>query len=183
LTGARPRPDPERPGSRLPHRGLHSPESEASDILVLRDPRESERKCSLTPLRGLSGLSIVRYRPDRRLDGGGRIWLCPEGELLGPGEGGRGFLLIDCCWRRVPCLRASVDGELLPRRLPPLVTAYPRRSRLFADPAEGLASVEALYAALALVGRPRPELLAGYPWAEAFLAANPSLPRAAPARD
>jgi pre-rRNA-processing protein TSR3 len=57
------------------------------------------------------------------------------------------------------------------------VTAYPRRSRTFTDPERGLASIEALFAALALLGEPRRELLDGYRWAAEFLAANTGLPR------
>lgn len=144
-------------------------------ILILRDPRESPRKCSLTPLAGLPGVRLVNHHRERRIDAQGRILLTPDGEELGPQDAGRDLFLLDCSWRRVPTLLAAVDGEPIPRRLPPLVTAYPRRSRLFADPEQGLASVEALYAALAILGRPRPELLAGYRWAEEFLAANPQL--------
>jgi len=75
----------------------------------------------------------------------------------------------------VPQVLRTLEGELALRRLPPLESAYPRRSKLFEDPAGGLASVEALYAALAILGEPRPELLDGYRWRERFLAANPGL--------
>ena len=146
-------------------------------VLILRDPRESKKKCSLTPLEGLPGITFVRYDRERRVDADGRILLSPDGELLTPEDAGRDLFVIDCSWRRVPSLRATVDGELVLRRLPPLVTAYPRRSEVFEDPAEGLASVEALYAALAILERPRPELLDGYRWAEEFLAKNPDLGR------
>lgn len=142
------------------------------DVLILRDPRESARKCSLTPLRGTAGLHFVEYRPDRRLDAGGRILLSPQGRVLTPADAGRDLLLVDCSWRRVATLLRAVDGPLIRRSLPPLRTAYPRRSRSFPDPSQGLASVEALVAALALVGNPRPELLAEYRWAAPFLAAN-----------
>lgn len=146
-------------------------------MLVLRDPRESVRKCSLSPLRGLEGIEFRAYLRGRRLDASGRALLHPEGELLGPADAAIGLLLVDCAWRHLPRLLEEVDGDPVRRRLPPLVTAYPRRSRVFEDPHAGLASVEALYAALALLGRPRPELLRGYRWADAFLAANPGLPR------
>ena len=145
------------------------------DVLILRDPRESIRKCSLTPLRGAPGLRFVEYRSDRRLAAGARVLLHPEGELLGPEDAGRGLLLVDCAWRRLPQLLATVDGDLTPRRLPPLVTAYPRSSRIFQDPDQGLASVEALYAASVLLGDPQPAWLEAYRWREAFLAANPQL--------
>lgn len=144
-------------------------------VLILRDPRESAAKCSLTPLRGLPGVTFVSYHPARRVEAGGRILLDPEGEELGDGDRGRDLFLIDCSWRRVPKLAATVDGTVLRRRLPALATAYPRRSRTFEDPARGLASVEALYAATVLLGEPRPELLDGYRWREVFLAANPGL--------
>jgi pre-rRNA-processing protein TSR3 len=145
------------------------------DVLILRDPRESPKRCSLTPLRGLAGLRFCSWSPTLELEVGGRLLLHPEGALLQPGEGGEGLLLLDCSWRRLERLLACLRGETVRRRLPPLRTAYPRRSRTFTDPAQGLASVEALYAATAVLGRPRPELLRGYRWAEDFLAANPGL--------
>jgi pre-rRNA-processing protein TSR3 len=147
------------------------------DILILRDPRESLAKCSLTPLRDAPGVRFVNYHRERRLAAGRRVFLHPEGVELSLADRGLDLFLIDCAWRRVPQLRATADGELLPRRLPPLVTAYPRCSKTFVDPSQGLASVEALYAACALLGEPRPDFLAEYRWAEAFLAANPGLPR------
>jgi pre-rRNA-processing protein TSR3 len=145
------------------------------DVLILRDPRESTRKCSLTPLRGMPGVRFVSYDRDRRVAAGKRILLDPVGDELAPDDASVPLLLIDCSWRRVPELRATIDGELSPRRLPPFVTAYPRKSKTFADPARGLASIEALYAALALLGQPRSELLARYRWADEFLSLNPEL--------
>jgi len=145
------------------------------DILILRDPRESQKKCSLTPLRGEPGVRFVNYHRDRRVDGARRILLHPDGEELSPLDAGPGLLLIDCSWRRLPSLLRTVDGEPLRRRLPELVTAYPRKSSTFDDPDVGLASIEALFAAVYLLAGPRPELLAGYRWADEFLERNPSL--------
>lgn len=142
------------------------------DILILRDPRESLAKCSLTPLRGLPGVRFVVYERERRLAAGERILLHPEGAEFSPADRQRDLLLVDCAWRRVPELLRTVDGELHPRRLPVLATAYPRKSKLFADPATGLASVEALYVATLLLGSPRPELLQHYRWRAEFLEAN-----------
>lgn len=147
------------------------------DTLILRDPRESPRKCSLTALRGAPGIRFVNFHRERRLAARGRILLHPEGEEFGPADRGKPLLLLDCSWRRIPALLATVDGEPERRRLPRLATAYPRKNREGTDPERGLASVEALYAALALLGEPRPELLAGYRWADEFLAANPGLAR------
>lgn len=151
--------------------------SPALDVWILRDPKESTRKCSLTPLRGVPGVRFVTYQPGLELPCAGRVLLHPEGEDLRPSDQGAPLLLVDCSWRRLDTLLSVVLGAPARRRLPPLRTAYPRRSRTFPDPAQGLASIEALYGALALVGRPHPELLAGYRWAAEFLASNPELPR------
>lgn len=149
------------------------------DILILRDPRESVKKCSLTPLRGQSGVRFVDHRPGLELEVGERLLLHAEGELLGSGDGVPGepvpLLLLDCSWRRVPLLMGALRGEPRPRRLPRLETAYPRKSTVFQDPDQGLASVEALYAALALLGQEHQRLLADYRWAEEFLARNATL--------
>jgi pre-rRNA-processing protein TSR3 len=147
------------------------------DILIYRDPRESRRKCSLTPLRDREDLCFVHYKRGRRLDAGKRILLHPEGDELSRADRGADLLLIDCSWRHLPALLASVDGELTPRRLPPLESAYPRKSKVFEDPASGLASVEALYAAVRILDEPRIGLLDGYHWRPDFLALNPGLGR------
>ena len=87
----------------------------APGILVLRDPRESIKRCSLTPLRGLEGISFVEYSTNRRVDGSGRVLLHPDGEVLSAADEGADLLLVDCSWRRLPTLLAAVDGDP-PRR-------------------------------------------------------------------
>jgi ribosome biogenesis protein Tsr3 len=145
------------------------------DILILRDPRESAKKCSLTPLRGMQGITFVNYHPDQTIDASGRVLLDPDGEELSEEDAGRGLFLIDCSWRRLEGLRRTVVGEPVRRRLPNLRTAYPRKSTTFKDPESGLASVEALYAAAFFLFGRRSELLANYRWAEEFLKLNPEL--------
>ena len=120
-------------------------------------------------------MRFVTYRPDRRLDVGGRILLHPDGEELTDADRGSGLFVVDCSWRRVPTLLRTVDGPLRHRRVPHYQTAYPRKSKAMSDPATGLASIEALYAAAFLLGEPRPEWLTGYHFAEEFFLANPSL--------
>jgi len=144
-------------------------------ILIAHDPREPANKCSVTPLRGMAGVDFVPLRPTTRLDAGRRIWLDVDGDELSADDRGLDLLVIDGTWRRVATLARRIRGDLVRRRLPPLVTAFPRRSKLFPDPEHGLASVEALYAATAILGSPRPELLAAYRWSERFLALNPEL--------
>jgi len=144
-------------------------------VLILRDSRECAKKCSLMPLRGKPSIEFVRYDAARRVSVGARILLHPEGTLLTRADLGQDLLVIDCAWRRVDALLATVDGELSLRRLPVLRTAYPRTSRTHADPQAGLASVEALYAALCILGEPRDDLLEQYHWRDEFLHFNPGL--------
>ena len=67
-------------------------------------------------------------------------------------------------------MRASVLGDCIPRSLPAtLRTAYPRTARLSENPVRGLASIEALYAALRIVGTRDDTLLASYHWGAEFL--------------
>jgi len=146
-------------------------------VLVFRDRHESLQKCSLTPLRGRPEFCFVEFPRRGPVDAGGRILLHPDGELFGPEDAGRGLMIVDSSWRRLPKLLRLVEGDPPRRRLPPLRTAYPRVSKRFEDPAEGLASVEALYAALFLLGHARPDLLKGYHWKEQFLELNPELVR------
>ena len=146
-----------------------------ANVLILRDPRESKKKCSLTPLEGRPGVRFVSYHPDRRLDAGGCVLLDPDGEPFTAADRGRPLFLIDCAWRRVPTLGRTVDGELERRRLPELVTAYPRVSRFFEDPVRGLASIEALHAAALLLGMPTDGLLDAYRWRDDFLRTNAEL--------
>jgi rRNA small subunit aminocarboxypropyltransferase len=153
----------------------------ASSVLIVRDGRESARKCSLTALRsrpeirpGLSPeiqfRSWVRERP---LEVGDCTLLHPEGERLSRADLGRPLLLVDSSWRHLAQVLRDLRGTLAARSIPEgFVTAYPRRSRVFADPESGLASLEALYVALAILAAPRPDLLEGYRFAPEFLERN-----------
>lgn len=51
-------------------------------------------------------------------------------------------------------------------------TAYPRRSKTHADPENGLATVEALFAAGCILGLRDDSFLRFYPWRDEFLKLN-----------
>jgi pre-rRNA-processing protein TSR3 len=53
-------------------------------------------------------------------------------------------------------------------------TAYPRRQPDCPDPSKGLASIEALYLAYVILGKPPTGLLDNYYWKELFLEKNKS---------
>jgi len=144
-------------------------------VVVLWHPRERLSKCTLAPLRGRPDIQHRFLGPSERFDAAGFSILALTGPVIGPPDRERGLLVPDATWRHLPYLEARISGGQ-PRSLPAeLRTAYPRRSKRFEDPSRGLASVEALFAALCLMGLRDETLLAHYHWAREFLELNADL--------
>lgn len=147
----------------------------AVPVTVIRHWKERISKCSLRFLHDRPGFTFVKARPGFAFDATGFTLLALEAPLLHRADAGRPLLLLDSTWRHLPALAAGIRGEFVPRSLPPAIrTAYPRVSRVFADPDRGLASLEALYVALRILGSDDRSLLAEYHWREAFLAGLPA---------
>lgn len=143
----------------------------APEVVVIRHPKERIAKCSLRFLHEREGMTFYKATKDFRFDATGYLLLAADAPVLSPADAGHPLLLLDSTWRYLPQLAACVDGEPVRRSLPRAVrTAYPRVSRVFEDPANGLASVEALYAALRMLGHEDASLLDGYRWKDEFLA-------------
>ncbi len=145
------------------------------DLILLRLNKESPKKCSLTPLRQRQDLPVrwIHCAIGDDIDVGDVVLLHPDGEVLSPADQDRPLLLIDSSWRDLPRVLRGVRGDLRLRRLPSgLQTAYPRKSSTFDDPSNGLASIEALHAAVTLLGKRDDSLLDGYYWAEEYLRLN-----------
>jgi pre-rRNA-processing protein TSR3 len=139
-------------------------------VVILRHPDENLAKCSLEPLRGRADLRFVEATPGVSVDGTGHVLLEVGAPPLGPEDTALPLLLLDGNWKHLPWLRARVTGSPIARSLPAVPTAYPRRNFEGKDPAEGLASVEALYLALRLRGNDDRTLLEHYRWKDPFLA-------------
>jgi pre-rRNA-processing protein TSR3 len=137
---------------------------------VIRHPKERISKCSLRFLHGRPEMTFLRAKPGFRFDATGFTLLAVDAPALSPADAGRPLLLLDSTWRWLPQLMACLHGEPVRRSIPGgLETAYPRTSKVFEDPAGGLASIEALYVARRLLGDEDASLLEGYHWREAFL--------------
>lgn len=140
---------------------------------ILRDPHERWKRCSLYPLRERTDLAIIDTRHAKLDDYRSYTLLTPDGAVLSAADAARPLLLVDASWRRAAPILKALAAANAPRALPPVLrSAYPRRSAIFTDPTTGLSTVEALYAALCLLGRPDASLLEGYRWREAFLTLN-----------
>ena len=139
--------------------------------IIVRHSHENPRKCSVLPLRGRPDLVFVPYPVRKRPPLKGYIRLSACGPLLTAADAASGLLLLDGSWRWAVAMTRDFR-DVPPRSLTGWRTAYPRVSKRGTDPDNGLASVEALYVAYRLLGRPTAGLLDHYRWAEAFLSAN-----------
>lgn len=137
--------------------------------VILRHPKERVSKCSLQPLVQRDDLRFYKAREGFAFDATGYLVLGLDGPSFSENDYGRPLLLLDSTWRLLPALQRCLTGTIEIRTLPAVQTAYPRISKISNDPSPGLASVEALYLARLLVGRPDPTLLDNYRWKEAFL--------------
>ena len=139
--------------------------------IIVRHPRENPRKCSVIPLKGRPDILFWAYPLKQPHALANYFRLAVDGPQLSAQDADLGILLLDASWRwSMPMNRDFADVP--PRSLLGIQTAYPRRSKLGQDPEEGLASVEALYAAYRLLNRPTEGLLDHYRWAEEFLRLN-----------
>jgi pre-rRNA-processing protein TSR3 len=139
--------------------------------VIVRHAHENPRKCSILPLRSRSDLIFLNYPVKTRPPLEGYVRLAAEGPALSPADAAAGLLLLDGSWRWAGAMTRDFL-DVPPRSLTGYRTAYPRVSKQGTDPNNGLASVEALYAAYRLLGRPTAALLDHYRWAEEFLRLN-----------
>ena len=138
---------------------------------VIRHPKERISKCSLRFLHDRPEMTFLVAKQGFTFDATDFIVLAVDAPELTAADAGHPLLVLDSTWRYLPQLERAVTGTPVRRSLPAWVqTAYPRKSRLFEDPAAGLASIEALYLARRILGDDDPELLTGYHWREEFLA-------------
>ena len=144
-------------------------------VLIIVRRGEDPAKCTVRPLRGTPGLEFLPY-PLRRKPGLERhLLLAPDAPPLSPADAGRPLLLLDASWRQAARMRRAVE-PVEARSIPAgWQTAYPRRSKIHADPDAGLATVEALFAALCVLGCRDDALLRFYPWRDRFLELNRGL--------
>src|SRR5262245_39596040 len=139
--------------------------------VIVRHPNENPRKCSVYPLRGRGDVVFLGYPVSKRPDLSWYIRLAAEGPPLTASDADRGVLLLDGSWRWAGAMTRAFE-DVPPRSLAGWRTAYPRVSKLGTDPDNGLASIEALFVAYHLLGRPTVGLLDHYRWAVEFLTAN-----------
>jgi len=139
--------------------------------IIVVHPKERRKKCTVEPLRGRDGFVFWKHPRVGHEPLDSYVRLGFEGPQLSTADADRGLLVLDGTWRFAAQMEKQFE-DLPPRSLPAYVTAYPRVSKMFDNPAGGLATIEAIYAAYRLLGRPTDSILDEYHWAEEFQTLN-----------
>lgn len=146
---------------------------------VIIDTGETPNKCTIAPLHSRPDFKLFRVNKDPILGPlRSEVLLHHQGQCLSAfSQSSRkvsGVAAIDCVWRRLDGLIRRIEGpvpELV--RIPEgFRTAYPRRSVLNTDPAGGLATIEAIFVASALLGKWDVSLLSEYYFGRRFVEMN-----------
>lgn len=139
--------------------------------IIVRHPKENPKKCSVLPLKGRDDVVFLNYPVRVAPALGGYVRLAADGPELSAADAACGVLLLDGSWRWAEAMEKAFH-HVPPRSLHGWKTAYPRVSKLGTDPDNGLASIEALYLAHHILGRPTEGLLDAYRWGTEFLKVN-----------
>jgi len=143
-----------------------------SKVTVIRHPRENLKKCSLRHLHTHPNFEFFTAVDGFSFDATGYTVLEIDAPGMSPEDIGRPLLLLDSTWHLLPKIRAKIYGNFVSRSLPAsIISAYPRISKMHSDPS-GLATVEALYAALRAMGDIDCQIIKDYPFALSFLKLN-----------
>lgn len=142
--------------------------------VIVVHPKEKRSKCSVEPLRGRDGFVFWKFPHTEPESLRGYVRLGIGGPPLTKEDAARGLLLLDGTWRLAEKMETQFT-DIPVRSLGPWQTAYPRKSKLFDDPSEGLATIEALFAAYQQMGRDTDGLLDHYHWGADFVSVNETL--------
>jgi pre-rRNA-processing protein TSR3 len=143
--------------------------------VILRHRKENLKKCSLRGLETRSDCLFFTYPKETLPDLSRYLLLTLDAPPLTKKDALHGLFLIDGTWRHAQTMFSQLPTPHLfsSRSLPNhFQTAYPRRQDDCLDPKRGLASIEALYIAYQILGRPTDGLLDHYHWKDLFLLKN-----------
>ncbi len=149
---------------------------------IVLDAGETANKCTIAPLADRPDFQLFPVRGEGLIGPlTASVLLHHEGECLTKLSAQlppvAAIACVDCVWRRLPKLLGKLqwkDGEepALGRIPSGFVTAYPRVGLPEHDPEGGLATIEALFVAAAILGQWDPSLLSRYYFGAKFIGLN-----------
>ncbi len=144
--------------------------------IIIRHRRENLKKCSLLGLEKRSDMLFLSYPNPQLPSLSSYILLKVGAPPLSIQDKDSGLILLDATWRLAQTMEKEIHLPVEFRSLPShFRTAYPRRQTDCPDPERGLASLEALFIAYHVLGRPSDGLLDHYYWKNDFLILNQHL--------
>lgn len=145
-------------------------------ILIYRHRRENLKKCSLRGLESNPNFKFLTYPKDSLPNLDHYILLDISAPPLTITDCYKGLFILDATWRYAATMLNQIQPQIktmIRRSIPSFIsTAYPRRQEDCPNPKTGLASVEALYTACAIMGWTTENLLDHYYWKNEFLEMN-----------
>ncbi len=142
--------------------------------IIVVHHKERRSKCTVEPLRQRGGFEFWNYPLASPRIPSNYVRLGLGGPLLSPHDCTQGLLVLDGTWRWAEKMESDF-AEVPIRSLPTWRTAYPRNSKLFEDPDQGLATIEAIFVAYRQLGYSTQGLLDQYYWKQEFLRLNATL--------
>ena len=139
--------------------------------IIVVHPKERRSKCSVEALRPRTDFRFYTHPEPVTLPTDGYVRLGMGGDVLSEADSNCGLFVLDATWKLAEKMEPAYQ-DIPVRTLPAIKTAYPRVSKIYPDPLGGLATVEAVYAALKIMQRPVDGILDDYHWAEEFLQLN-----------
>ncbi len=146
---------------------------------IILDRQETANKCTIAPLLSRPDFRMIHVKGAAVFGPlTAHLLLHHEGKCLTQVQDSisevKGIASIDCVWSRLDGLMRRIQGDLpLFVSIPAgFQTAYPRRSAKKTDPEFGLATIEALFVAVAVLGQWDSSLFEKYYFGREFIEVN-----------
>ncbi|NGX43605.1 MAG: hypothetical protein K940chlam7_01903 [Chlamydiae bacterium] len=151
------------------------PKQNPPQTVVLRHRKENLKKCSLKGMEKRPDFQFFTYPLEELPPFSGYVLLTLDAPPLDRSDVDCGLFILDGTWRYAEKMMRFVEShqEFIFRSIPKgWKTAYPRKQNDCPSPEEGLASIEAIFAAYHTLGRDTTGLLDHYYWKDQFLDIN-----------
>ncbi|MBI4095290.1 MAG: DTW domain-containing protein [DPANN group archaeon] len=141
------------------------------EIFILKDYKESEKKCSIISLKGKPGIDFLDRLKFDEYDFSGMLLLHPDGEPIIKIKKGEKILLVDSNWRKARKMYTRLEQKfhLKKIRVDGFKSAYPWKA---GRPDNGLCSIEVLWVLSLLAGKRDDLLFQNYKWKKEFFEIN-----------
>ena len=140
-------------------------------VNIIVHPAENPKKCTIHHLRESPGFVFDLFSQEKTFHFPNAFLLGVDGPTLSRRDVAMDMVVLDGTWRYAAQMIGAFS-TLPVRSIHGWHTAYPRISKIYQDPDDGLATIEAIYAAFVILGKDPEGLLDHYYWKDSFLKLN-----------